>query len=180
MLLCSCVEGFYPRHEDVHLPLYLLLHGQAAIVPEPTDLQHVVQAYRQVGVYILRQVVVELPPDSPSPEDLQSPDRLVLDVVIARTFPPLVLPEAVAGAAGHEHFELWSRADVHRVQVLADWTLHVAAAGRDTSLSEERRGEVTMSLSVDPSAEADSAITGGVLRPVAREMVVEPQLVHGW
>ena len=66
------------------------------------------------------------------------------------------------------------------MQVLADLALHVAAAGRDTSLSVVRRGEVTMSLSVDPSAEADSAVPGGVLRAVAREMVVEPQLVHGW
>ena len=131
-----------------------------------------------MGVHILRQVVVELAPDSPSSKDLQSPDRLVLDVVLVRTGPLLVFPEAVAGAAGHEHLDPRSCADVRRVQVLADRALHVAAAGRDASLSEERGGEVAVSLSCDPPAEADSAVTGGVLRPVAREMPVELQLVH--
>ena len=179
VLLCRVVEGSNSLHEDVNLPLQLLLPGKVGVVGHLDNLQDIVQPDREVCVHVSRQIVVELSPQSSSAHDLEAADRLHFDVILVGPGPGVVLPEPIADAAGDEGLDPRCGEDVGRVQVLADRALHGLAPDRDAPLAQVGGGEVLVPLVGDITAVADAAVAVPVLRTIAREMPAEPQVAHG-
>lgn len=130
-----------------------------------------------MGVDPLRDVLVEVGPDTLLEPELCSPDRLRLQVVTPCPRPMVVLVEPGQRRGGEDGLDP-RRVNVGRMFFLTHWALHgVLAAGRDRLPLISGR-EMFMTDPAEPSGEADRAVTPHGLRPVVGGTIPQHHVVH--